>query len=1512
MGDESDLPNSSPGHEEATSKIPVLIQIHNAKPRRKLSIDSDPSLRTDEDNTVTSHTTDGSNTNAGDMQLTTGENWLRLTERDANATKSILDETQDGPLSTQDLFSPFATILQGDAMDVAEKNAAIDNRTFLILDVDDHGPTIAIKDMRLEKSADSDTPYEICLARKKPTNDNEKDKASKEDKGSIWADYEGLEILNRRQMRIMKPGDRLCTRQSNNDEQSDDEEQHEFSNVGLILELTMVKQSAKKSCKKSSRGKQGDLDGTGMDCEDDEDSRLIPFESGGSSSDAEDEFQTQASLHQSKMVGLGLAQDSESVDTQPKADHKQQDSDDDTTMGEGLENKNEPTKEDSKFLTQDTEESVAKKGKEETKPSPQEEEEDDDATVGEEEEEAAAKEKAPPPTIIGETNEVETSEEAKEITLEEKVDGDKEDGDDDTTVGGEDEKKAPIATSKKEPKLTFDDDDDTTVGEQTDGKKASPTTKNESKPSSKQTDDDDDATVGDEADYDETPKKKSTKGAEDSDDETTMGEDEEKDSPIVATKGSKHKASQPRRKSKGKRARDSAASQNGGTNRKTKKNGLAEAEEVQQPKKKKGITDGLSDCDDDDEEEETDNGNTTKTADVKTRSSLPEEEDDDAFASQESSSSSTRKYKTYSKRTPNRKTTGSDEVMEDASSDAGKDRGGKRKRKRAHKEDKEEEGNKEEEAEKTKEPAQKDDETEARTCVAEEGEEEKSVSTPKVHSQRTRGVAEVMVSMSGEKKDSPSEESVSRPKKRPKKADTAAPDGAEDVPQQDDADSVLHAEDASPQKNEDSDKETVSTSTSQRAAKGGRRKKNEVEKVTRGSPCVPDIPDSFSSFAATRSIIRITSPAQSPNNADPTASGRRKRNKGKRARSKESSPDEASPIQEGTPVNEKQKHNKASSPQHHEKSPAFQEDEELASEQEDQEKAPPSKEESATKDKRKGKKPASPDKAHVPNEDDSALPAEKKSPPASSSKPASTSLPKDKLEEKGDDDDNKKQSLDGMIFAIIGKHSINKDTLQELIEGHGGEVKKRYGKTVTHLISAKDDTALAKKAKSAGATILTVEEVQQLISGGGGGEETGEEAKQEEAQSIAERSEEEAAKEHSSSRGRGGRKSQVKDTAKRGQGHTGEVEFTEPNEEPGAGATKRGRGKKEPVAKGAQGEEPQVENTSESTSTGRRARKSNMEIAEPEEEPAPASRGNKSEPAAQEGEQDEEPNEEPKAAEGTPAASRRGRQRKAPTPEPAPAKKAAKSTRKRKQSNANTEEQGSAKRARARTEGKPEDSDEIVILTTGVTLTNPQKTIIKKVLKGKIVEDVKQAHTATHIIAGDKGNRISLRRTPKLMIGLCNTTNIVDLGWLTACGKVKKALPVEDYLLTDDKEAEAQYDFSMATSLGNAAEMREKGKRVLSGWFVHVCKGVAGAKAPPEQQMKMIVEQAGGTWQSGISQKALADVEFSRFLIITSDPETKQQSSTQSLKNAVRGGASKQTTGWLFSCILKQEISFAK
>lgn len=106
--------------------------------------------------------------------------------------------------------------------------------------------------------------------------------------------------------------------------------------------------------------------------------------------------------------------------------------------------------------------------------------------------------------------------------------------------------------------------------------------------------------------------------------------------------------------------------------------------------------------------------------------------------------------------------------------------------------------------------------------------------------------------------------------------------------------------------------------------------------------------------------------------------------------------------------------------------------------------------------------------------------------------------------EEEEEEENNGQNLEGMVFAITGTLSMKRADFVALIEENGGVVKGSVTKDVTHLISAKDDTAKAIKARENGVEILKEEQVMEMVSGGGKEEEEEEEAEEEEEEEEAE------------------------------------------------------------------------------------------------------------------------------------------------------------------------------------------------------------------------------------------------------------------------------------------------------------------------------------------------------------------------------------------------------------------------
>ena len=192
---------------------------------------------------------------------------------------------------------------------------------------------------------------------------------------------------------------------------------------------------------------------------------------------------------------------------------------------------------------------------------------------------------------------------------------------------------------------------------------------------------------------------------------------------------------------------------------------------------------------------------------------------------------------------------------------------------------------------------------------------------------------------------------------------------------------------------------------------------------------------------------------------------------------------------------------------------------------------------------------------------------------------------------------------------------------------------------------------------------------------------------------------------------------------------------------------------------------------------------------------------------------------------------------------------------------------------------------------------------------GVLIEKVEDAHTATHVIAGDDKN--SLRRTPKLMIGMCRTSNIVYLDWLIKSAKSREPLACKDFLLLKDKTAERKYGFKMRESLQRGETLRQNDAFLLSGYWVYVCDGVAGNKAPPEKELELIVGGAGGTWLTSIGARVMKDLDATKLIIISPEKPNKKKSKSSEKKDvekAIKLGAQEHPASWLFDSIINQKL----
>eukprot|EP00592_Proboscia_alata_P002677 CAMPEP_0194367674 /NCGR_PEP_ID=MMETSP0174-20130528/15807_1 /TAXON_ID=216777 /ORGANISM="Proboscia alata, Strain PI-D3" /LENGTH=1580 /DNA_ID=CAMNT_0039143593 /DNA_START=134 /DNA_END=4876 /DNA_ORIENTATION=- len=279
---------------------------------------------------------------------------------------------------------------------------------------------------------------------------------------------------------------------------------------------------------------------------------------------------------------------------------------------------------------------------------------------------------------------------------------------------------------------------------------------------------------------------------------------------------------------------------------------------------------------------------------------------------------------------------------------------------------------------------------------------------------------------------------------------------------------------------------------------------------------------------------------------------------------------------------------------------------------------------------------------------------------------------------------------------------------------------------------------------------------------------------------------------------------------------------------------------------------------------------------------------------------------------------------------------------------------------------KEESSDSVRIVVTNIELTKQYERMIKSIKNATLVTKLEEIHTATHVIAADDSKKKTkysetIRRTPKFMICLCVTSQILYSSWLDDSSIAGHALPTalptttlskqqrskthHNYLLLGDTEAERRYKFRWHETFQNgerlrkkryiaeekkvrvnekessdAGRTREKGGGLLWGWSVYFAKGVAGNRAPARHELHLIVEAAGGIMMSKLPKindcKNNDRVGSDALIIITSDPITvaqKKEIQKPWCGSARRGGGYDTfthvyNTTWLFDCIIRQDL----
>lgn len=156
------------------------------------------------------------------------------------------------------------------------------------------------------------------------------------------------------------------------------------------------------------------------------------------------------------------------------------------------------------------------------------------------------------------------------------------------------------------------------------------------------------------------------------------------------------------------------------------------------------------------------------------------------------------------------------------------------------------------------------------------------------------------------------------------------------------------------------------------------------------------------------------------------------------------------------------------------------------------------------------------------------------------------------------------------------------------------------------------------------------------------------------------------------------------------------------------------------------------------------------------------------------------------------------------------------------------------------------------------------------------------------------------------MICFCKTSNILGIEWLEQSAKEQQVLDTRDFLLLSDKEAERTYNFKLSDSLKNGAIVRTERGGVLGGWYVYICSGVAGNKAPSSKELKLIVEAAGATMLYSLAEKNVIDA--AKTIVLTSDPANKSQLEERGVDRVTSMGGRICTTSWLFQTMITQSL----
>lgn len=158
----------------------------------------------------------------------------------------------------------------------------------------------------------------------------------------------------------------------------------------------------------------------------------------------------------------------------------------------------------------------------------------------------------------------------------------------------------------------------------------------------------------------------------------------------------------------------------------------------------------------------------------------------------------------------------------------------------------------------------------------------------------------------------------------------------------------------------------------------------------------------------------------------------------------------------------------------------------------------------------------------------------------------------------------------------------------------------------------------------------------------------------------------------------------------------------------------------------------------------------------------------------------------------------------------------------------------------------------------------------------------------------------------KFLAAVSNATSIVTLQWLVESQELGRLLPVDDFLISTDEDAEREHNFSLQKSIANGILAHSKGG-ICRDLHVFLTAGVAGAQGPSRATFKALFDISGATERTKSSVKTLIKKGLAeKLMVITSDPATAQQINDAAVVKA--HGAKVITFRQYFQILLTQTL----